>query len=378
MPFTSSFDNGDHGTVASSASGVSPTATATGRLCRFYFQNGICRNGDTCRFSHHAPNHMTREEALKTIPCPYFASGTCRFGDNCALQHHEIRINADIDAICGICLENVQDAKRNFGLLSCCSHPFCFSCLMEWRTEGSSEVASRRVCPTCRKSSDYVVPSKFMPTNDEEKQRILLNYKAYCATLLCKRFEVGILGSCPFGSDCFYAHVNSKGVDIKSQDQTMQELYEERQRERHEQHEFERERAMEYMAEMIMMLGLQRHLVGRGGGRGRGSRRRQRDRGTNRTTTGQRQAVESDDDDDDEDSDDDDDGGRYYFPNFSGRNGDEDEDDDDDDDGGNFFPGLMGMMFGNGFGDGTDDDSEDDDGIEREGYLDYVRRGGSL
>lgn len=353
MHISSGSDNGGQGTVASSASAsasglaLAPAAaTSSSRLCKFYFQNGNCRNGDTCRFSHHAPNNMTREEALKTIPCPFFASGTCRFGENCALQHQEIRKN-DCDAICGICLENVQDAKRNFGLLSCCSHPFCFSCLMEWRTEGSSEVASRRVCPTCRKSSDYVVPSQFMPTNDNEKEQILLNYKAHCATLPCKRFEVGELGSCPFGSDCFYAHLNHKGVDIKTQDQTMQELYEERQRGRHEQNEFERERAMEYMAEMIMMLGLQRHLGIRGGS----SRRGQRDRrGANRS--GQRVSVQIDDDDDDESEDDDD--GRYYFPDFSGNNGD-----DDDDDGRHFFPGLLGMMMGGAVDDDDSDADED-------------------
>lgn len=306
------------------------------RLCRF-FQNGHCRNGDACRFSHHTPNNLTREEALKTIPCPYFASGTCRFGESCALQHQEIRKNDDCDAICGICLDNVQDAKRNFGLLSCCSHPFCFSCVMEWRTEGSREVASRRVCPTCRKASDYVVPSQFMPTNDAEKEQIILNYKAHCATIPCKRFEVGILGSCSFGSDCFYAHLNSKGVDIKSRDKTMQELYEERQRGRHEQHEFERERAMEYMAEMIMMLGLQRNL----GERGRVGRRGRRDRGTNRS--GQRDAEESEDDEDSEDD-------NYYFPGFSG------------------------MMIGD-----DDDDSEDEEYIiERNAFFEYVRRGGEL
>ena len=358
MQITLNSEGAECGTGASS---VASGAAAT-RFCRFYFQNnGQCRNGDTCRFSHHAPNNMTREEVLKIIPCPFFASGTCRFGDSCALQHREIRKNDDCDATCGICLENVQDAKRNFGLLSCCSHPFCFSCLMEWRTEGSSEVSSRRVCPTCRKSSDYVVPSQFMPTNDAEKEQILLNYKAHCATLPCKRFVEGELGSCPFGSDCFYAHLNFKGVDIKSQDKTMQQLYEERQQGRREQHEFERERAMEYMAEMIMMLGLQRHF-GRGGTRGGGaSRRGQRDRGANRRG----QAEESEDDEGSEDE------APYYFPGFSGV-----RDDDDDD----FFPGIESIMIGAAAAtnDYDNDDSEDDDGIERELFIDYIRRGGEM
>merc|ERR1712086_1219817 len=99
------------------------------------------------------------------------------------------------DAVCGICLENVQTMKRNFGVLSCCNHTFCFSCLMEWRTEGSKEVTSLRVCPTCRKASDYVVPSPTMPSNNEEKEQILVGYKAHCGTIPCKHFEIGKPGS---------------------------------------------------------------------------------------------------------------------------------------------------------------------------------------
>lgn len=141
-------------------------------LCRFYFHSGHCRNGDACRFSHDA-NGMTREEALQSIPCPYFARGSCRYGERCELKHDD----AVKDAVCGICLEHVPSMRRNFGVLSCCLHTFCYGCLMEWRTEGSKEVTSRRVCPTCRKSSDYVVPSSVMPTCVEERDRMLQNYK---------------------------------------------------------------------------------------------------------------------------------------------------------------------------------------------------------
>lgn len=194
---------------------------------------------------------MTREEALKTIPCPYFAN--CRYGDFCELKHEEIKKNDE--AVCGICLENIQSLKRNFGVLSCCNHTFCFCCLMEWRKEGSSEVTSRRVCPTCRKSSDYVVPSLFMPENDEEKEQVLIGYKAHCSTIPCKHFELGLPNSCTFGRDCFYAHLSKKGKDIKSRDKTMQQLYEARQRDRNG-----RGRDLEYITDMILMMGLQRHL----------------------------------------------------------------------------------------------------------------------
>lgn len=144
---------------------------------------------------------------------------------------------------------------------------------MEWRKEGSDDVTSRRVCPTCRKPSDYVVPAARLPSTAEEKEVLLRNYRAARAGVPCKNFD-GTRGSCPFGSDCFYAHRDSKGRDIKSRDATMQELYERRQRHRDER----RERDVEHITDMLIMMGMRNRLGrgerggGRGGwGRGRGS-----------------------------------------------------------------------------------------------------------
>ncbi|KAL7548928.1 hypothetical protein ACHAWF_012196 [Thalassiosira exigua] len=244
------------------------------RLCRFFFQNGCCRNGDACRFSHDADG-LTREEALKTIPCPYFAAGTCRFGEHCMLSHGEDvgrgkPGGGDDDAVCGICLESVRSLGRSFGVLSCCDHVYCFECLMEWRTEGSSEVTSRRFCPTCRKASDYVVPSAYMPANEEEKERMLQSYKDKLSAVPCKHFD-GTLGSCSFGSNCFYAHLNSRGEDTKSRDKTMQQLYEERQRQRDDRRGTG---DIDSLTEMILMMGLQRHLNRHTRRRGRNRRGR--------------------------------------------------------------------------------------------------------
>ena len=276
-------------------------------FCRFFFQNGRCRNGGACRFSHDSGGSHTREEALKTIPCPHFASGSCRYGENCELRHHHHgeggggggtkggeggREDDDDDAVrvCGICLE----PPRSFGILSCCDHAFCYSCLMEWRKEGSSDVASRRVCPTCRKSSDYVVPSNYMPANETEKERLLREYRVRCSAIPCKNFELGRLGSCPFGSDCFYAHASRSGKDIKARDKSMQQLYEMRQRDRDDRDNSD----MEYITDMLMMMGLQRHLARQDRGGGGGGRRGRRRRG------------EVSEDSDDEDSDD---GGDIFF-----------------------------------------------------------------
>ncbi|EED90718.1 predicted protein [Thalassiosira pseudonana CCMP1335] len=217
---------------------ITALASPARPLCQFFVRTGSCRNDSSCRWSHNIGS-LSRDEALKTIPCPHFAKGCCRFGDNCELKHDEADISSicgeaaseNDDAICNICLENPTKLKRQFGILSCCNHVFCHKCLMEWRTEGSEEVSSRRVCPTCRETSDYVVPSYVLAKNDTEKQQIIRTYKERLAAIPCRKFD-GILGSCAFGKDCFYQHLDGDGKDVKSHDKTMQELYEERERQR--------------------------------------------------------------------------------------------------------------------------------------------------
>ncbi|OWM72442.1 hypothetical protein CDL15_Pgr018327 [Punica granatum] len=48
----------------------------------------------------------------------------------------------NIKQVCGICLSE-EDKRRIRGTLNCCSHYFCFTCIMEW-----SKVESR--CPLCK------------------------------------------------------------------------------------------------------------------------------------------------------------------------------------------------------------------------------------
>mmetsp|Transcript_2619 Transcript_2619/g.4593 ORF Transcript_2619/g.4593 Transcript_2619/m.4593 type:complete len:159 (+) Transcript_2619:579-1055(+) len=85
--------------------------------------------------------------------------------------------------------------------------------------------------------------------------------KIKLSAIPCKNYEIGQLGSCSFGSDCFYAHLDRKGEDMKPRDKTMNQLYEERQR-----HRNARGSDIEYITDMILMMGLQRHLNRRGRG----------------------------------------------------------------------------------------------------------------
>lgn len=250
-------------------------------LCRFFVSDGYCRFGNGCRYSHDLGG-KSREEALKTIPCPFFLKGVCRHGGKCRFLHGNmvpVKRSSNVDnngrlesedsvtdppnpepeeATCGICLDDVRSQQgRQFGLLSCCNHVFCYSCVMSWRTEGSKEAQNRRVCPTCRKQSDYVVPSPRLASSQDEKDQIVSDYKGRLAAIPCKRFN-GELGSCYFGKDCFYAHLDSDGIDVKSQDDSMQELYERRRSKRHRRYRGRVVDPAEELADMLLLLHLLR------------------------------------------------------------------------------------------------------------------------
>jgi E3 ubiquitin-protein ligase makorin len=202
---------------------------------------------------------------------------------------------------------------------------------MEWRTEGSDEVSSRRVCPTCRKESDFVVPSHVHPTTEVEKGEILRNYKERLCMIPCRNFD-GDLGSCPFGSDCFYAHFDDDGKDIKSQDQTMQQLYQERQRHRNDRRgRYE----LEMITEMLLMMEMQRHLASERNNQGRRGQRDRRNRREGRND-------DDEDNESEEDADVDIDFVHHLFVHFMSLHHDGLEDDsyDEDVDGESSMPWL--------------------------------------
>lgn len=78
------------------------------------------------------------------------------------------------------------------------------------------EAEVTRSCPACRLPSNYIVPSLSFCTGDA-KQAVVEAYKSHLSVRECKYFN-GVIGSCPFGPHCFYAHRNSEGQDIKHLD----------------------------------------------------------------------------------------------------------------------------------------------------------------
>nr|QEX51212.1 E3 ubiquitin-protein ligase makorin isoform X1 [Cymbidium ensifolium] len=132
-------------------------------------------------------------------------------------QHLEaLRFSQDIE--CSVCLDRVLSkptpAERKFGLLSECDHPFCISCIRNWRSNcpsiGMDVNSTLRACPMCRKLSYFVIPSVIWYSTSEEKQEIVDNYKAKLRTIDCKYFDFGN-GTCPFGTSCFYKHAYRDG-----------------------------------------------------------------------------------------------------------------------------------------------------------------------
>ena len=106
---------------------------------------------------------------------------------------------------CGICLEIVLAKGNQFGVLSGCNHVFCLNCIREWRSVEELDKTVKRSCPLCRCESHLVVPSSYLPADDDEKVQLVEGYKARLGKIPCKHFKEGS-GECPFGTSCFYEH----------------------------------------------------------------------------------------------------------------------------------------------------------------------------
>ncbi|CAH9085549.1 unnamed protein product [Cuscuta epithymum] len=133
-------------------------------------------------------------------------------------QNHIEALKHSQEIECSVCLERVLSkptaAERKFGILSECDHPFCISCIRNWRssspTSGLDVNSALRACPICRKLSYFVIPSVLWYSSKEEKSEIVENYKSKLSSIDCKHFEFGN-GTCPFGTSCFYKHAYRDG-----------------------------------------------------------------------------------------------------------------------------------------------------------------------
>lgn len=233
-------------------------------ICPF-FVKGKCRHRERCWFSHDLTNkekHLDeadnvvqdrdgRDEnvsgltvvepstvsELKTIKSPQQQQQQQTKLHRPPLQQHQSRqerksissipkIDDDDGFVnCGICLENVVEKGRRFALFSNCIHPFCYECARSWhrdnhyRTSLKSngfDVESQLIyhsCPVCRIDSEFIFPSRDYKTG-HEKDAFIARYKQERLGRPCKFFK-GEIGTCPFGKECFYAHLSPEGKDLK-------------------------------------------------------------------------------------------------------------------------------------------------------------------
>ncbi|KAK4488626.1 hypothetical protein RD792_004395 [Penstemon davidsonii] len=157
---------------------------------------GDCPRGEKCPHIHgdlcpscgkhclHPFRPEEREEHIKTCE---------------KRQKHLVALRHSQEIECSVCLECVLSkptpAERKFGILSECDHPFCISCIRNWRSSspasGLDVNSALRACPICRKLSYFVIPSVIWSID-------------------CRNFDFGN-GTCPFGTSCFYKHAYRDG-----------------------------------------------------------------------------------------------------------------------------------------------------------------------
>ena len=194
-------------------------------FCPEHVETGICSAGGTeyCFYKIHGNQCPSCTLYLINPDDP-----KCNHLEKCMEAHQESleeeeKINDSKKLKCTICMdvvwEKTSKSERRFGLLEACDHVFCLACIREWRATKTADNSAIRGCPTCRKPSNFVIPSEFF-VKDEKKQALIETYKSALSQKHCMHFRRG-KGECPFGISCFYKHQYEDGT---LQDRSMERL----------------------------------------------------------------------------------------------------------------------------------------------------------
>ncbi|CAF1299647.1 unnamed protein product, partial [Didymodactylos carnosus] len=189
-------------------------------LCPYSEKDGYCEaneSGGYCPYIHGDLCDLCQ------MPCmhPYNEKQRDEHRLECMKKHETaceeaFAVQRSQDKVCGICMEIVwdkEDGDKRFGILEQCNHIFCLECIRKWRSSSNYEHKVVKACPECRVKSDFVTPAKYWHESDDEKQKIIEDYKAHLKSMHCKHFKRGD-GHCPFGSKCFYLHADRQGNTI--------------------------------------------------------------------------------------------------------------------------------------------------------------------
>ncbi|KAJ1565023.1 hypothetical protein HK096_005004 [Nowakowskiella sp. JEL0078] len=174
-------------------------------LCPFAAQ-GNCRYGDKCRYVH----GMQCPICMKHVLHPNSSSQNHEAHiEACKLKQDEIdKQNAAVlgseDMECVVCMERVATTVSVLPA-------FVNGAPMKiWAPQRRKKHQS---CPICREITFFITPSSIWLSDPAEKKKLIEDYKAKLSTIDCKHFNFGVAdASCPFGSSCFYRHVNKDGV----------------------------------------------------------------------------------------------------------------------------------------------------------------------
>lgn len=177
-------------------------------LCIFAM-TGKCRYGSVCRSVH----GIQCPRCLKFCLHPDDLDQNESHIQECLEQPASHSIEAEEHQMieCGICYEPVlSKPDPRFGLLNC-EHAFCIACIRTWRSKYTMDAENLRSCPLCRTLTYFVVPSSVWVEDEDEKAEIIEAYKKKLSEIPCKHYTHGI-NTCPFGTSCFYSHLNADGT----------------------------------------------------------------------------------------------------------------------------------------------------------------------
>ncbi|XP_076865718.1 E3 ubiquitin-protein ligase makorin-2 isoform X2 [Brachyhypopomus gauderio] len=203
------------GLESSAAAGPYPTPSRQPLLCP-YAAAGHCHYGNTCPYLHGDMCEICRLQVLH----PHDPEQRAAHEKMCMMafemdMEKAFAVQHSQDKVCSICMEVVYDkaapAERRFGILSSCCHTYCLSCIRQWRCAKQFDNKIIKSCPECRVVSEFVIPSVYWVEDQEEKNRLIEEFKSGVSKKPCKYFDQG-RGTCPFGGKCFYMHAYPDGT----------------------------------------------------------------------------------------------------------------------------------------------------------------------
>ncbi|XP_054417869.1 LOW QUALITY PROTEIN: probable E3 ubiquitin-protein ligase makorin-3 [Pteronotus mesoamericanus] len=202
-------------------------AVGTGmQLCRDAAM-GQCFRGESCAYLHGEICDFCGRQVLHPVDADQRADHI-----RACIEMHErdmelsFAVQRSKDKVCGICMEVIYEKANpsdcRFGILSNCNHSFCLKCIRRWRTAREFRNRLIKSCPQCRVTSNIVVPSEFWVEEEEEKQKLIQQYKETLSTKTC-RYHIPGRGCCPFGATCLYKHADPEGQGEEEEEEEEEE-----------------------------------------------------------------------------------------------------------------------------------------------------------